>query len=385
MILERSIRLGRQLKEFDRALVVATYFGFLPISAPKITKRDIELARSCGNHPHYDATEKVSVIRTYIEENLASLPHPLAIAFEKQPSRKKFGNYALHFIGASSGIAEATLIRATLSILSEEGFENLSVDINCLGDRESLNTYERELTNYVRKFGVNLSQEWRQSIKEDIFNLFKLKTQEAIEIAKTAPSSINFLSLQSRIYFKEVLEYIEALGIDFRLAPELVGEKGHTSHTIFAIRNIENESKNTLAVGYRYSRLSRFFGFRKEIPMAGVSIFSTSSSNTGKKRVYKELPKPKFYLVQLGKEARIKTLSLIELLRHHRIPLHHFIGKDKITTQLSGAENLRVPYLIIIGQKEALDNTATIRNTATRAQDTIKISDLPYYLKNITL
>jgi len=60
-------------------------------------------------------------------------------------------------------------------------------------------------------------------------------------------------------------------------------------------------------------------------------------------------------------------------------------GKDKITVQLSNAENLRVPYLIIIGQKEALDDTATIRNTITRAQDTIKIVDLPHYLKNITL
>jgi len=104
-----------------------------------------------------------------------------------------------------------------------------------------------------------------------------------------------------------------------------------------------------------------------------------------KKQVYKALPKPKFYLIQMGVEAKIKTLSLIETLRLHRIPLHHFIGKDKITVQLSNAENLRVPYIIIIGQKEALDDTATIRNTATRAQDTVSIADLPHYLKNITL
>ena len=118
--------------------------------------------------------------------------------------------------------------------------------------------------------------------------------------------------------------------------------------------------------------------------MAGVSIFSTSPRNA-RRRVYKALPKPKFYLVQLGKDAKIKTLSLIELLRNHRIPLHHFLGKDKITTQLLNAENLRVPYLIIIGQKEALDDTATIRNVATRAQDTVSIENLPRYLKNITL
>ncbi|MBI2673736.1 MAG: hypothetical protein HYX23_00425 [Candidatus Zambryskibacteria bacterium] len=385
MISKQRLRSEKELDKFDRALVVAAYFGFLPIVAPKIIKRDIELTKHCGNHPYYDAAEKASIMRTYLEEDLASRPHPFALVYKKHASRKKFGNYALHFIGSPSGVAEATLMRATLSILSEEGYKNVSVEINCIGDRESINAYERELINHVRKFGTNLSDEWRQNLKEDIFNIFRLETPEALELVKSAPSSINFLSLPSRVYFKEVLEYIEALGIDFRLTPALVGEKNHASHTIFAIRNIENKNTNTLAVGYRYSRLSRFFGLRKEVPMAGVSIFLTSAGNVVQKRFYKKLPQPKFYLVQLGKEAKIKTLSLVELLRVHRIPLHHFIGKDKITAQLSNAENLRVPYLIIIGQKEALDNTATIRNVSTRAQDTVKIADLPRYLKNITL
>ncbi|MDO8590323.1 MAG: His/Gly/Thr/Pro-type tRNA ligase C-terminal domain-containing protein [bacterium] len=370
--------------EFDRALVTAAYFGFRPIIAPKITRHDIELTRICGEYPHYDAIEKAAVIRTYLEQDFASLPHPIALVYEKPAAKKRLGGYALHFIGSSSGIAEATLIQTALAMLSEEGHKNLKVDINCIGDRDSINTYERELVSYVRKFGAHLSDELKQSMKSDIFNLFRLEAPEALLLRETAPSSITFLSAQSRIYFKEVLEYIEALGIEFRLTPELVGERNHASHTIFAIKNTVGEHKDILAVGYRYSRMARLFGLRKEIPMAGVNIFAASSGSTGK-RVYKELPKPKFCLVQLGREAKIKTLSLIELLRLHRIPLHHLLGKDKIATQLLSAENLRVPYLIIIGQKEALDNTATIRNVATRAQDTVSIANLPHFLKNITL
>ena len=384
MILKTNNRPEKQLKEFDRALIVATYFGFLPVSAPKITRQDFELTQGYNEHPHYDAIEKVALIRTYLEENLASLPHPLALIYKKPISRKKFGTHGLHFIGSVSGIAEAALIRTTLSILSEEGYKNLRVDINCIGDKESINTYEHELTNFVRRSGIDLSDESKLSIKENIFNLFKMEGPETLQLRETAPSSITFLSAQSRLYFKEVLEYIEALGIEFRLAPELVGERNHTSHTIFAIKNVLEEKGETLAVGYRYSRLARLLGLRKEIPMAGVTIFSTSAKEAHS-RVYKELPRPKFYLVQLGQEAKIKTLSLIELLRSHRIPVHHFIGKDKLASQLSNAENLRVSHLIIIGQKEALDNTATVRNMSTRAQDTISMLDLPRYLKHISL
>lgn len=375
------------LNEFDKTLVTATYFGFMPIVAPKVTETDIEAAKHCIEHPHFDAVEKAALIRHYNEHNFASLPHPLALAY-RLGGRRKTQGYSLHFIGAQTGIAEATLIRAALSMLADEGYKNLRVDINCVGDKDSLYAYERELINYVKKFGGEMPENLKQNLKQDIFNLFKHDEEEVARLRSTAPSSINFLSSQSRLHFKEVLEYLESLGIDFRLTPELIGEKNHSSHTIFAIKgasssNSEESEESTLAVGYRYSRLGKKMGFRKEVPMAGVTLFSQDPQ--AEKKVYKQLPKPKFYMIQLGRDAKMKTLSLIELLRSHKIPVHHFLGKDKLAVQLSNAENLRVTYLIIIGQKEAIDGTATIRNMSTRAQDTISVEMLPDYLKNIAL
>ncbi|MDO8565267.1 MAG: His/Gly/Thr/Pro-type tRNA ligase C-terminal domain-containing protein [bacterium] len=372
------------LSEFDKTLVAATYFGFMPIAAPRITEVDLEVTRHCALHPHYDAAERAALIRTYLDHNFASLPHPLAVVYKKSVVKKRLGGYSLHFIGATSGIAEATLIRAALSMLSEEGYKNLRVDVNCIGDKESISLYERELVNFARKYGADLPEHLRLSIREDVWNLFRMEEEEAVALRSMAPSSVSFLSAQSRIHFKEVLEYLEALGVDFRLTPNLVGEKNHCSHTIFAIKNFSEEEENVLAVGYRYSRLAKKLGLRKEIPMASVTLFSQVGVLPDKK-IYKQLPRPKFYLVQLGQAAKIKTLSLIELLREHHIPVHHFLGKDKLTVQLSNAENLRVAYLIIIGQKEALEGTATVRNVATRAQDTIPLEMLPQYLKNISL
>lgn len=373
------------LSEFDKPLITASYFGFTPITTPKTTQADLEAVAHCLSHPHYDAVEKASLIRTYIEHDFAALPHPLALAYR----RKKPQGYSLHFIGSQTGLAEATLIRTALSMLDELGYKNLRVDLNCIGDKDSIALYERELIGFVKKFGSNLSESVREELKKDIFNLFRLEKEEVIQLRASAPAAITYLSAQSRSHFKEVLEFIEALGIEFGLSPELVGEKNHSSHTIFAIRStgIEREldpSSECLAVGYRYSRLAKRMGLRKEIPMVSATIFS-SERREAAGRVYKDLPKPKFYLVQLGREAKIKTLGLIELLRAHRIPVHHFLGKDKLTVQLAGAEALRVPYLIIIGHKEALDGTATVRNMNTRAQDTIPLSTLPQYLKNISL
>lgn len=385
MLQQATRERNKNLNDLDNALFVSSYFGFLPIKAPSITQNDIELTRHCGNNRYYNASEKMAIMRTYVEQNFASLPHPLALIYKKPISRKKFGTHDLHLFGLHSGVAEATLIRTTLSILSEEGYKNLRVDINCVGDKESMGAYERELTNFVRRLGIDLSDELKQRVKEDIFNLFRENTEEALHLREMAPPSINFLSAPNRIYFKEVLEYMEALGIEFRLAPELIGEKNHTSHTIFSIKNTEAEESVTMATGYRFSRLARLLGLRKEIPVAGVTLFPVSGKMNKERRVFKNLQKSKFYLVQLGQAAKIKSLSLLELLRKESIAVHHLIGKDQITVQFAHAEDLRVSHLIIIGQKEALDNTATVRNVATHAQDTVSIIDLPRYLKNIKL
>jgi len=397
-MLTRDKKPAWQVSEYDKPLITASYFGFIPIAAPRVVPADLEAVSHCTSHPHFDAVEKAALIRAYLREDMSSLPHPLALAYrrartKKQPglasTRSSLGGYNLHFIGCPSGLAEAALIRASLSILAEEGYRNLKVELNSIGDKESLATYERELHAYNKKCGASLSEEAKRKLKEDIFNIFKLEDEEMIQFRSAAPSSLSFLTSASRSHFKEVLEFVEALGVEFSLEPSLVGEKNHASHTVFSIRTtgiereLSPETSDVLAMGYRYSRLSRKLGMRKEIPMASVSIFLTKDEE--EKKVYKELPHPKFYLVQLGRDAKIRTLGLIENLRENKIPVHHFIGKDKLTAQLEGAESLKVSYLIIIGQKEAIDGTATIRNMTTRAQDTIPLAELPAYLKNIKL
>ena len=47
------------------------------------------------------------------------------------------------------------------------------------------------------------------------------------------------------------------------------------------------------------------------------------------------------------------------------------------------AENLKVPYIIIMGQKEALENAVIVRNMANRSQTVVPIPKLADYLKHL--
>ena len=49
------------------------------------------------------------------------------------------------------------------------------------------------------------------------------------------------------------------------------------------------------------------------------------------------------------------------------------LGRDSLRVQLARADKLGVAYTLILGQKEALENTIVLRNMATGKQDIVKM------------
>jgi histidyl-tRNA synthetase len=102
-----------------------------------------------------------------------------------------------------------------------------------------------------------------------------------------------------------------------------------------------------------------------------------------KKLTPRILKKPKMYFIQLGFDAKLKSLSVIEILRKAHIPIAQSLSKDSLGTQLAMAEKAGTPYTIIFGQKEAMEESVIVRNMANRSQETVKIKHLLEYLKEI--
>lgn len=360
----------------DRPLWIAAHFGFRPIEAPSITEADIEITKDCDDELKHiknklvcNAPEKAAFLRQHLPK--FPVDTPLALAWRRGK------DYTLELVGYPAGVAEAKLVRTSLSILADDGHKDLVVEINSIGDKESIASYERELKNYIAKV-AEIDAELKQLLKTDPFNIGKAAGEAAAKLREEMPPSISYLSAQSRNYLKEVLEYLEALGVEYRFVPDLLGQKNLCSETLFAIRG---EEDSLLAGGFRYSRLSKRFGYKKELSLVGATVYGEKKNKDNK--LYKDTPRAKFYLIHLGREARLKALPVIELLRSYHIPLYHLLGRDKLASQLQTPEAVRSPYHLIIGQKEAIEGTVTVRNVSSRVQDTVPVSLLPNFLKHL--
>lgn len=396
-----------QYKNLDKIGEIPIYYGFVPHESPQIKKVDLDQAKSLLEGDFIDSEkdkqiklplhveEKVSLLRMYTENNMHTLPQPVMFYF-KEPfkgSIKKgnsgFNRYCdLEIIGGSKSIAEALLIQTTKVILKEEGYENICVEINSIGDKDSINRFTRDLTNYYKKHVNDMHAECRQLLKQDPFDLLGCQNEKCKKINENAPRSMDFLSESSRNHFQEVLEYLETLGIPYKINNNLIGNKKYCTETIFSINNldVDNDKKakdqKILAVGVRYDGLSKKIGYKKEIHGVGISLLIKNNKADLRKDINK-IKRPFASFVQLGFESKLLSLGIIEDLRQQKIPLFLSLARDRLGAQVSAVEKHKIPYALIMGKKEAVEKSIIVRNNDTHAQEIVNLQELPKYMKKL--
>ena len=391
-------------ENLDKIGEISVYYGFVPHKSPNIKKVDLDHAKNllegdfiddeenASNKLPLHVEEKVALLRMYTEAEMHTLPQPIMFYF-KEPfkgSIKKGSSYNrycdLEIMGGSRSIAEALLIQTTRAILAEEGYENICVEINSIGDKESINRFTRDLTNYYRKHINDMHAECRQLLKKDPFDLLGCQNEKCKKINENAPRSMDFLSESSRTHFQEVLEYLETLGIPYKINNNLIGNKKYCTETIFSINNLDHNTdkkkQKILALGVRYDGLSKKIGCKKEIHGVGISILIKNTKADLRKEV-KKTKRPFASFVQLGFESKLLSLSIIETLRKQKIPLFLSLARDRLGAQVSAVEKFHIPYALIMGKKEAVEKTIIVRNNDTHAQEIVNIADLAKYMKRL--
>jgi histidyl-tRNA synthetase len=141
----------------------------------------------------------------------------------------------------------------------------------------------------------------------------------------------------------------------------------------------------TIAGGGRYDYLGKQLGSKKDVPAMGGSfgVDRLIEQPWFKDLAPRIMKKPKVYFIQIGAEAKLKSLNIIEILRKAHVPIMQSISKDSLGAQLGVAEKSGAPYVMIFGQMEAVQDMVIVRNMETRSQETVKISELASYLKHL--
>ncbi|PIT96709.1 hypothetical protein COT82_01505 [Candidatus Campbellbacteria bacterium CG10_big_fil_rev_8_21_14_0_10_35_52] len=332
--------------------------------------------------------EIFSALKMAVDCNLLPSERPVLIHHSNIDANNNMLKFELIATGVKNSIAEALILKTASAILEEIGITKNCVYINSIGDKDSALQFARELNLYFRKNINALPAQIRHLIKKDIFSVYNQLNAENHQLLENMPQSMGFLSDNSRRHLGEIIEYLETGGIPYKIDNFLIGNSNYYSQTLFEIRQIrddEDDDISILAKGGRCDEIVKNM-FNINVPAVGI-VFEFDKKGVKKRELnlFKKSKKPKFYFVQLGYEAKLKSLLIIDTLRKANIPAYHSLYNDKLASQLAIARYLNVPYTIIMGSREAIDGTIIVKNMNTQFQNTIPVNELVNYIKRIII
>ncbi len=336
------------------------------------------------------------IVRSYIEHGMYNLVQPVKLwamgpCFRHDRPQKgryrQFLQASLEVIGDKSPSTDGQIIQMSYDVLKDIGFKNINIQVNSIGDSECRPQFKKILTSYFRAKKSSLCSDCQRRLKENPLRILDCKEEKCQAVKAGAPQIIDNLCENCHSHFKQVLEFLDELELPYTLNPYLVRGLDYYTKTVFEIveQSELGSTYGSLASGGRYEGLVKLLGGR-DTPACGVGIgVSRIMELMMEKEIKvenKKEEKAEIFLAQLGLLAKRKSLKLFEEFRAAKIPVMESLSKDSLGSQLKLADKMGAKWVLIFGQKEALEGFITLRNMENGVQTEIKLDKVVEEMKN---
>ena len=333
------------------------------------------------------------VVRAYIENGMQSWVQPVKLWYEgsmfryDKPQKGRFREFrqaGFEIIGDSTEATDALVILIAWEIFNKIGLKNeIVLEINSVGCQACRVKIKKILSQYFNQNKSKLCADCKNRIKNNPLRVLDCKNTDCRVTIQKAPQILDLLDNECKKHFQGALEYLGEMEIPYDINPYLVrGLDYYTKTTFEILLKGDDKRQNSLGGGGRYDNLIELFGGQKT-PAVGFALgLDRIIELLQEKKI--EIPKietPNTALIQVGERARKKSLAILKDLIQNDVSCIIAPGKDSIKSQIRLADKAKAKFALIVGQKEALDDTIIIKNLDDGAQETVKRSRLVEILR----
>jgi len=381
----KKIAVKNTAELIERAVDVAHSFGFthLDDALKDLPSKRLKAAEKVV-HALPRERALLPTMRKLATKNAHKCPDHI-LGYNVGNSTESQDSISLSITGSENPLAEATLIATAFTLFDGLGIKDATVHVNSLGTSDSFTRYMRDLTKHFKKITKDTPLQVRSDLAVSPLRAYARLCSTNKELSEGCPHAIDYLNDDGRSHLWGLLEYLESSGIPYVLDNTVVGGGDFFEQTLFEIKSGNGKSNtkgevDLLAYGGRYSTLGRR-AFGKHIPTAGLTIDVRGTGARKPKKPSKA--EPQFYFAQLGIGAKKLGLKVLRMLHKEGIKVGHSLTQGELTKQMSYPLAKKVPYVIIIGQKEALEDTVIVRDTTTHKQKIVATDKLIKHLKKL--
>ncbi len=330
------------------------------------------------------------VMRAYIEHNLYTRPQPMKFFYfapffryeRPQAGRyRQFWQFGLEAIGKGGPATDAQIIKAIHTIFKELGVETV-VSINNMGDESCREEFKKELRKYLKKESALLCSDCNRRMKKN--PLRALDCKKCTKVKESAPQIVDYICKKCCEDFKNVLEFLEEVGVPYDLDPFLVRGFDYYTGTVYEFFTKKKGDDGPLALGGggRYDGLSKMLG-DEERPATGVAIGVERLILAMKESGFRvEKEQPDVFIAQLGDLAKKKSLRIFEELKEAGVFVAESFGQDSLKSQMNRADRVGARITLIIGKEEAAEDRVILRDMNSGEQEKIKTKDIKKEVKS---
>jgi histidyl-tRNA synthetase len=336
------------------------------------------------------------VVRSYVEEKMHGwVNQPVKLyytgpmfRYERPQSgrMRQFVQFGVEALGSADPAVDAEVIALAMEFYKELGLSNLKLIINSLGDKESREAHRQALIGHFEPRIDEFCTDCQERLEKNPLRILDCKVDRDHELMEDAPSILEYLNEDSKVYFAEVQEFLKSMGISYEVDATLVRGLDYYNNTAFEIM-IEGKgfgAITTLAGGGRYNGLVEDIG-GPETPGIGFAL-SIERLLMALDVQGVDLVKDHHldvFLITMGDKAKKKAPEILHTLRREGLAVDaDYLGK-KMKAQMKAANRQHAKSVLILGENELEEGKINIKNMETGEQTLVSLEAMKAELKKL--
>ena len=330
------------------------------------------------------------VVRAFIQHNLREQSpinklYYIDTLFRRERPQKgryrQFHQFGIEAFGSENPEIDAEVIAIALAVLNKLGLEGLTLKLNSIGSPECRTLYRQEIRSYLKPYLNDLSEISQRRFDKNPLRILDTKIPHEIEILNDIPNVSDSWTPEDKAHFEELKSLLDAMDIQYSLAPRLVRGLDYYTRTTFEITSSALGAQDALCGGGRYDGLVKTLG-GKATPGIGFAAgmerillamgnFDSNINNT------------QLYIVGLGDTVRPVVVKLAEDLRQNNIRTNFDPLRRSLKAQMREANKADARYAILIGDQELESGEVELKDLSTGDQEKIALDKLVDHINSL--
>ena len=322
------------------------------------------------------------VVRSYIENGMASQPTPIKLWYEMAMYRyenvqkgrlREFRQIGTEVFCTSSYLADVECIMLGVKIFKELNIPNIKLNLNSIGCPECRRKYQEALREFIRPNLEKYCDTCKTRFEKNPMRILDCKEKKCKEMNQGAPIILDYLCDDCREHFDKVKKMLTDLGVNFEIDAGIVRGLDYYTRTVFEF--VSEDDGLTVLGGGRYDGLVKEVG-GQDTPAVGFAMGAERLLEVFE-RYNKDVAKPKvmdLYVANIGEKVNEFATELVLKLRDKGVFVEKDICERSLKAQFKYADKNNAKFVLTLGDDEVETKKAKIKNMQSGEETAVELN-----------